>query len=653
MDTAFKINAMCLDATESFLLLGTNSGELLYVDTESLTVLGRTQANVGSIYAVAMHPSQPWAATLGMDCMVCLWDIRDIRSPRLVSRYNMRSVSPWNDLNPVPIHPSHSQALCFHPELPRIATRSGNAGVAELEYESGELELRHCTRMHGPEDVTTVRYLLDGAKLASGGLGSVVLSEEGLVINSWRIGDHNVHWFEPLGNEEYLIATDDRRVVRFDFKKDGPTAIGPLITLDDLEHVTFNGTSGRAYVAGFDRNVYEIDPADGSSLGIAYAAPFKMRWIKTLRKQPDTAILQCFDGGVYKVDLRRRQAVAALRQTPPAIWTACDLGKGRLALTGEGDEIVTLEYAYAGGTRLPVCRKADVARKGETGAVTKRMQRDADGSLWLGQSSGTLIQCRRPGSRTVARLGSPIRDLAFDNSGKRVLACLENGTFHSIDKASGASLAQWHSDQDLPLWAMAVHPHLNMVAVGERRGRLVFLDTDTADVLRMGPQAERLRVKRAKWLNTDVMLYGFGESMRWYDWRLDEDLPFVEACRNTIEDFIWSEVHGYLVCVTYNTDIVLCDLDSGEKIHMCSDQGDFSKGLAWLPPTEEGAYPLDFVTYGRSGTAHLYRVKDNKIYPLGPCAPQLLTERYRVDGQTYEQLMPRPAHAPVLAEATA
>jgi hypothetical protein len=233
------------------------------------------------------------------------------------------------------------------------------------------------------------------------------------------------------------------------------------------------------------------------------------------------------------------------------------------------------------------------------------------------------------------------------------LVCLENGTFHSIDKESGISLAQWRSTESLPLWALAVHPRENVVAVGERRGRLVFLNTETAEILRTGVASERLRVKRAKWLNDDVMLYGFAESMRQYNWCLDEDIPLVGACGNTIEDFIWNETYRYLLCVTYNTDIVLCDLDTGERIHMCSDQGDYSKGLAWLLPLEAGAYPLDFITYGRSGTAHVYRVQDSKIYPLGPLAPRLLRERYTVDGQSYEALKPRAVHASSPSETAA
>lgn len=638
MDSAFKINAMSIDCTETVFLFGNNSGELLCVDTDNLTVLGRCQGNVGAIYAIASHPNQPLVATMGMDCFVCLWDIAQPAAPRLLSRFNLRRISPWNDVDPVPVHPSHSQALCFHPSLPYIATRSGNAGVVELDYSSGTMELVHCTRLHGPEDVTTVRYVLGGRKLASGGLGSIVLSEAGLVINNWRVGRNNVHWFEPLGDEVYLVATDDRCVLRFDFRHGEVVVSGPVITRDDLEHVTFNPSSKRAYVVGFDRNVYEIDPQTCASLGVAYAAPFKMRWMKTLRRQPEVAFLQCFDGGVYKVDLERRSAVVAMRHTPPALWTGCDLGKGRIALTGEGDEVVTVEYGSSPGARHPVMLEKTVSGKGSPSGSTKRIFLDKEEALWLGQSSGEIIRIRDNKHLTVSRFNSAVRDLTANQRGDRILACLEDGTFHSIDRESGISQASWQSAVDQPLWALAAHPETDMVVVGERGGNLMFLDATTADVMRVGPASAR--IKRAKWLNADTLLYNFNDGMHRYSWQLDQATPYVDVCGNTVEDFIWDEEQRYLVFITYNTDIVLCDLATGEKIHTSSDQSDFSKGLMWLKPLDRTAYPLDFITFGRSGTAHIYRVHNNKIVSLGPLSHKLLSRHYWVDGKKLDQLLP-------------
>ena len=39
---------------------------------------------------------------------------------------------------------------------------------------------------------------------------------------------------------------------------------------------------------------------------------------------------------------------------------------------------------------------------------------------------------------------------------------------------------------------------------------------------------------------------------------------------------------------------------------------------AWRTRTNPTGYPLDFLTFGRSGTAHLFRIYDEKIHAMGP-----------------------------------
>ncbi|SFW37391.1 WD40 repeat domain-containing protein [Nitrosovibrio sp. Nv17] len=628
MDTAFKINSLAVDKDETLLLLGTNSGELLCADPDRLNIVGRGQGHAGDIYALAAHPVQPLAATMGMDNFAVLWDVGTPSRPRQIARFNLRKASPWNDLETIHRHPSQSQALCFHPTLPRIATRSANAGLVELDYGGGAFELIHCSRFHDLEDLTTVRYVQDGARLLSGALGSVVLSENGLILNRWQFIDKNVHWFEPVGEDVYLVASDSRRVFLFDLAAGEIRVQGPVLTRDDLEHVTFNPVSGRAFVAGFDRNVHEIDPATCAGMGVVYAAPFKMRWIKTLRREPETALLQCFDGGVYKVDLGRRQARRWLRHTPPALWSACHLDDGRMALTGEGDEIVTVSYQLEPGSRTPRFHIASRTSKGTDASYTKRMAPAPAGDLWLGQTSGQLIRCAGGGHRVVADLGSAIRDVTVTAGGERAIACLENGMVCSIDTGTGAVAATWSSGGE-PVWALALHPDRDVVAVGERNGHLFFLDALTCQVLDTGPESRRL--KRVKWLDADTLLYN--QIDRVYRYRLSTGKcePLVPSCGNTVEDFIWDAAFGYLVLVTYATDVVLCDLETGEKLFTSADQTDYSKGLAWLRYREDDAYPLDFITFGRSGTGHLFRIHSNKCVSLGPVLPGMLTRHYRVE----------------------
>jgi outer membrane protein assembly factor BamB len=639
LDTSFKVNTLTIDAAETVLYLGTNSGQLLCMDPGDMSIIGQVQSNVGDIYALATHPTKPLVATMGMDNFACLWNVERPERPELIDRFNLRHVTPWNDMETINRHrASQSQALCFHPTLARLATRNASSAVVELDYTDGKLKLIHCTRMHELEDVTTVRYVQDeGIHLLSAALGSVVLSENGMVLKNWRMAEKNIHWFEPLGKDVYLVATDDRRVLRFDLARGEVAVRGPVITRDDLEHVTFNRVSGRAYIAGFDRNVYEIDPDTCESKGVVCRIPFKMRWIKTLRRAPDVAFVQCFDGGVYKLDLAAGRVSEVARSTPPAVWAACHVGE-RLLLTGEGDELVSLGYAAPDQARLPRFQVLGNTPKHDAQTYTKRMIAGADGTAWLAQTSGKLLRYKNNECQLLVDLQAPVRDLALDLTGTRVLVCLEDGNFHSIDARSGAIRASWTSSKGLPIWTLAVHPENGAVAIGELNGNFHFLDAHTAGPRDIGPQCGR--TKRAQWLDKDTLLYTRADAMYRYQCSTRENTLMVQPCGNTVEDFIWNSTFGYLVLITYGTDLVLCDLATGEKLEVCADQMDYSKGLIWLKRPGDHHYPLDFVTYGRSGTAHMFRIHSNKCVALGPIMPKILNEYYELDGSTGNYLKP-------------
>lgn len=634
LDTGLKANTLSLSPDERTLYCGVNGGAVLCLDPTDLRVVGWRHAHAGDIYAMAVHPSMPWVATMGMDNFLCLFDVSDRSHPRLQWRLLLRDLIPWNDLDLVPRHPSQSQAVTFHPMLRRLAARSGNSGLVEVDFSGSDPVVVHCTRLHALEDLTTVRYTGDGTQLLSAALGSVVLSNNGLAIADWRLAKNNVHWFEPMKDGTYLVATDDRCVLRFNHHIGEVVAKGSVITRDDLEHVTYNAISGRAFIAGFDRNVYEIDPTTCESLGVAYAAPFKMRWIKTLETDPDTAFVQCFDGGIYRVSLRERRAVRAFRLTPPAVWTACEVSDNTLAFAGEGGEVVFVQLHQHPTTIGTQPREIARLRKPQTWSSTKRMLRQRDGTLWLGQTSGHLLSMSAEGESAIVDLGSAIRDIAFDVSESTVFAALEDGSLRAVNIPTLDARELWRSPDDQPLWAVAHHPSLDQIIVAERGGRFALLAATTGNVICRGPASAR--VKRVKWLDTDTVLYNAGDTLRRLRLLSGIDEELVAACGNTVEDFIWNREFGYLVLISYGTDVILCDLDSGLKIHSTADQVDYSKGLTWA--AAPGAFPLDFFTFGRSGCAHAFRIHSNKCVrlPLGDVA--LLTERYLVNGRPYDDL---------------
>ncbi|MEQ8603499.1 MAG: WD40 repeat domain-containing protein [Marivibrio sp.] len=627
--TAFKINSMAVDPGGRFLVGGLQSGEIALFEPTALHEIARLQTNLGDLYAVAAHPNRPLLATRGMDSQIALVDVEDPTQPRLIDRFSTRLLRPWNDVVDVPRNNSQSQALCFHPTEPRLATRSASAGVLELDYGGDRFELIHCTRLHGLEDFATAFYPdARSHVLATGALGLVVFSRDGLTLEEVRIGSNNVHWFEAVGDNRYLVATDDRRVLRFDMMQRSVERAGPVFTLDDLEHVHFNKTSGRAFAVGFDRRVYEIDPETCAPIGVVYQAPFKMRWFKTLPDAPDVGYAQCFDGAIYKVDLAAGGPVAKTRRTPPPLWSVCRLPDGRLAATGEGDEIVIL---HVGGDpdekRLHLTPTA-VLRKTERASYTKRMTASEDGVLFLAQTSGKLLRAPTDGGPCVelADLGSAVRDVAVSADGTAAFVCLEDGRALRLHGESGAVEAQWRSPADMPLWALAYNPARDLLAVGERHGRIRLLDARTLEERHPGPVSKR--VKRVQWLDEGTLAYNQEDSL--YRYRLEEDHAeeWVTAVGNTIEDFCWSARYGYLIFISYTTQIGLCDFASGERLYLGADQEDYSKGVLCLEDEVEGAYPLEVLTYGRSGRLHGFRPHSEMLSAHGAVTERLLSSSY-------------------------
>jgi hypothetical protein len=626
MQTSQKIGSFAVDPAERTLFAGAMGGDVLAIDIDSFQITDRRHVHDGAIEAVAVHPQLPYLAAMSMDRSVSLLTCGNGADLALLDRFCFRDTPCRNDDAPVPPTQSLSQALTFHPTDRRLATRSGNGGVLELDFaDADRLALRRCTRFHGDIDLVTVRYTEDGEALISAAGGHAVLSRDGEEIRSWTLGDFNLHWFEPLGDDEYLIACDELYVIRLDIQDRKPPLRGLRLTRDDLEHVTYNATSQRAFVAGFDGVVYEIDPKSCDYARIAWVAPYKMRWVKTLERDPDVLIGHCFNGGLYKVDLKTQRIQARIKETPDTVWTSVRAG-GSLFFAGEGARIREVRLAGADPvTKAPTLTLGPTWEKGEhdadAGAFTKRMAMGPSG-LILAEKNGRVLEVGEGGARQLADIGQELRDIAVTPDRTAAFLCTERGEVLKLRTDDGKVVVAYHDRLREPIWSLAYHPSRNLLAFAERRGRLVIADGESLDVLHVA--RETSRPKRMKWWNDTLILVRTGELCR-FDLESQAMRPYVEDCGNTVEDFIWDASERYLVLINYRTELVLCDFKTGEKLSVVPDQADFSKGLAWLDQPEcADAYPLDFVTYGRSGAAHLYRIHNERLTALGPIAPALL-----------------------------
>ena len=216
-----------------------------------------------------------------------------------------------------------------------------------------------------------------------------------------------------------------------------------------------------------------------------------------------------------------------------------------------------------------------------------------------------------------------IRDLAAVQGQPIAYVCTERGQAIRLDTESGKILGVYESERGEPLWSLAYNHARGLLATAERRGELVVLDCATMRPIFKGGFRTG-RPKRMKWCD-DTLFYVQTGQLRRFDLASRKIEPHVADCENTIEDFIWDEGRQYLVLVGYRTEVVLCDFRTGTKLAVAPDQADFSKGLAWVSPHKiAGGYPLDFVTFGRSGTAHLFRIHNERCLALGPIAVNLL-----------------------------
>ncbi len=621
MYTSRKIGSFAVDSRENFVFAGTMGGEIVTLQIDDFAVVDRLRVHNGAIEATAVHPELPYVATMSMDRSVCVLEWTASQSLKLIDRFVFRDTTCWNDHVYIPYNYSLSQALTFHPVSKRLAVRSGNGGVMELDFSLDRFELIHCTRYHGDVDLVTLRYVDEQGTLLSSAGGEAVLSRNGLKLRRWDLGNFNLHWFEPVADGEYLIACDELYVIRLDIKDRHLPICGKKLTRDDLEHVTYNSTSKRAFASGFDGTVYEIDPATCDFERIAYIAPYKMRWIKTLERDPDTLLVHCFNGALYKVSLKSQSIVAQIKETPNAIWT-CVRRDDQLLFAGEGEIIRPVNLT--GVNQMTASSTFELGApiyKGDGNSYTKRMEQGPSG-LMLAQKHGKILEAGENGVREIADIREELRDLAAVPGEHAVFVCTERGRVLKVNTLSGKTLCDYEVEDREPVWSLAYHPERDLLAFAGRRGELVVAEGATLRPIFSG--SETSRPKRMKWCD-DTLIYVQTGTLRRFNLNTREITEYVGECGNTIEDFIWDDGRQYLVLVGYRTEVVLCDFASGAKLSVVPDQTDFSKGLAWVNRKGRAdAYPLDFVTFGRTGTAHLFRIHNERCVAMGPIAENLI-----------------------------
>jgi WD40 repeat protein len=612
-----KIECFAVRAPEDVLYYGTISGQLVTLEIDTFAQRHAVQAHAGTIIAISAHPTEDYLACLGMDRTVSLWSTRHI-TPRHLASASIRNLAAANDEITYHDVKSNAQAIGFHPKLNRLVTRTANGAVAELDFDETGFSLVRCVRFHRLYDVITARYAIEEPHeiLTGSGDGEAVLSRDGEVIRRWQIEHESVHWFEPLGGREYVVASDSRLLARISLDSDEVSRFGPKFARDDFEHVVYNAMTKKVFASSFDRTVYELDPQTCECVRIVFNAPFKCRWLHSLSRAPDQLIVQVRDGTLIAVDVPSGKALRSLRTTPAAIWTGVDRS-GERRFYGEGKTVLELApNPPSATTSVPsfTARRSRADWAPETGYFKRADHDRASGRTFLGHSSGTLVALDHNAKVDQTDLGAAIRDVRA--AAGHVFAVTENGMAFKIRQHDLCITAEFKSPSRTPLWALAVTGDAKRVAVFERHGRISILDGDTLALVRSVEDGGRC--KRAKWIGGSQVLFTKAGEIHQLDICSGDTVRRVEDAGNTVEDFIWDWARNYIVCIGYTNTIGLYDFNSGERLDEVHDQIDYAKGLAWTQC--EGApsgYPLDFFTYGRGGSLHLRRIHNESIVPLG------------------------------------
>ncbi|HMQ11114.1 MAG TPA: hypothetical protein PKC21_08885 [Oligoflexia bacterium] len=618
--SAWNRNSFCIDISEQFIFVGTNSGQIEVVDVDTFSVMNSVQAHDGLIETMAGHSYHKLIAAYGKDGWVSIWSYNDAGQLTKIQDIQTRYFSPPDNEPPFK---STSQALCWHKTKKRLAGHSGNSGVFEIDISDQSYNLLHCSRIFKNLDVITTQYVENSDQLLVASIrGHAALTDGGKVIKEWDFGKGNrnqaLHWFEHLSDGNYLIASDGQRIIRFSITDTEPVTQGPLVAKDHLEHVTLNRKERRAFCSSFDRNIYEIDPDTCESLGTIWKAPFKCRWIKTLERDPSLMIVNCRNGGLYKVNINDGKSIGIIKDTPDALWSGIIL-QNNFILAGEGDYWRLLEATGSDfNQRSTTFLSKKIQFEADSKYYTKRViSVGEDGQVLLGRSDGSLVLSKPENSTTLCKLPAAVRDLVYSQSRKAVYVACEDSHVYKVDISLGTatSIQQF----EMPVWAVALNEDDTTLAVGTRMNFVYFLNLSEHKIEKVSTECRF--IKRLKWYDSNRLFVASSGSLRQLNQKAQSSLTLVAKVSNTMEDFDWDINSRYIVAISYSRDIYLFDFASGKRLDIHGDSMDYSKGILFLKKdTALSGYRTDFITFGRSGRINLFRVHDERIISLGPVA---------------------------------
>jgi WD40 repeat protein len=595
------INSMAYSRKHNRFVLGDKRGTVALVHPSNLGIVHRVSIGSSTIQAITINESTELVATLNKNFTISLFKIFE---DSLIASGSINCLEHMVE-DGYRVAFSESQEIALSPNGRRLSANgpTGQTLIFEFDDRYGIASWRALRHESSSAPVTSV-WVTDTVLLVGQGDGSIVKYdyEEDYQVSTRLNGiNETVHWFEKETDDTYLLATDARRLVRLNARTLG-YKIGPVFSNDDFEHVTIEPSSGKIFASSFDRNVYLIDSATLAPIATSFKAPFKLRWIKAIREATGVKLyLQIRNGSFLKVDVDTQKVEAAIHTAKPALWSAT---------YWNGDLVIGGEYGlYRVQDRtIAAWNIRHSAKLVPDGSYIKRLI--SCGERMAYGTTGATVHFVSPGSIERCDVGAPVRDLDFATP-DTVLACLEDGRLIEIRWAQPGRFRTLFRSGSEPLWSLAVSPNQDMVAVGERMGRIVFLKLNSSgDVEEVVDTSSRIP-KRMKWFDRDTLLVVHSGAIDRIsrvngEWSHEEN--FFNGNANTVEDFLVLENGKFLVGITYNKIIIVWDVRTGELLSSSYWDFDYAKGMI-----RDCDSDCEFFVYGRDMVLKKFRLHDAQV----------------------------------------
>jgi WD40 repeat protein len=609
----FHINCFCISEDEKYIFAGDKLGRIVSLDMETFTIQQCKPLHSGTVQTMISRKSDGLFVSLGKDFNVNVMQHTGKGDFDLIRSINIRDASLTDGYQPTICE---SQAVTLHPTQNIVASRAGNHKILEIDFSENEPRILSAVRAFAERSVITLKYPHHGEYLlAGGGAGLVSMLKNGKVLETLSVNEtqESVHWFEEIDNNDFLIASDSRNIIRYKpLSNEKLKMSSEKFSRDDFEHITFNHSDKRIYASSFDRHIYEIDLEKFNVKQTIVKLPFKIRWIKSLDQQPHILIAQVRNGSLYKIDTQKREILAALHTGTPSIWSGAEDMNGNFHFSGECTDIFHMKINNIDQqTLIPnFSITKSTVNTGFFNYAKRIVSNISDDLLMFGTSRGEITFLQDEKIKTM-EFSSAIRDLSLDSESNSLFSCDEDGHLRQLDLKTLESKVLLKSEQ--PLWALA---HTSKyVAVGERLGKMYILDKLTGELI--DTTTSRLP-KRMKWLDETTLLVTSSEKIdliRKTEAGWTHELGAFKGTGNTIEDFSWDQSRKYLIGVTYNKKINLFDLQTKKLLDSCTATFDFIKGCSFFHNNKD-MNSLDFIIYGRFSTINHYRIHDEQIIPL-------------------------------------